>query len=250
MIGQKNLLKSLSEHLPRNIILVGPKLSGKKTLASELADIHNFSILSISNSVAAIREIYSYEYSNMLYLFADIDSWSKTSLNAILKLLEENESNYFCLTCKNIQNLPDTIISRCQVFYMEPYSNDEIGNEYCINIGQANLFSQELLDFVDKIIDNIDKASISNVFRIENSINVSDNRGYDFELFFQVMQTRLLARFLQASSGEYLDKLNRYIQITTKYNLEITVKSANKQKLLWSWILDMRGDTDGWKDFQ
>lgn len=250
MIGQKTLIEKLSKHLPKNVILVGPKLAGKKTLINEIAESKDICVLSIEDNVNAIREIYEYDYSNVLYLLADIDSWSKNSLNAILKLLEENESSYFCLTCKNIQNLPNTIVSRCQVFYMEPYSKEEIGNEYCINIGQANLFSQELLNFVDKVIDNIDTTPIANVFKLEQSINVADNKGFDFELFFQVMQSRLLSRIIQAPSSESLDKLNKYIIVTTKYNLEITVKSVNKQKLLWCWVLDMRGDTCGWKDFQ
>ena len=87
MIGQKTLIEKLSKYLPKNVILVGPKLSGKKTLINEIAESKDICVLPIEDNVNAIREIYEYDYSNVLYLLADIDSWSKNSLNAILKLL-------------------------------------------------------------------------------------------------------------------------------------------------------------------
>lgn len=255
MIGQELLIKNLSNYLPKNIIIVGEKFSGKKTLVYEIAKIKNLEIKTIENNVFAIREISSSLYKNIIYLFADIDIWSKASFSALLKLLEENSQNYFILTCRNIQNLPDTVVSRCIVYYMEQYTADQIGNNYCNNIGQTKLYSEELLNFVDKIIDRIDNTHISNVFNIENQLKLkeSDN-GFDFELFFTVLENRLyymITRMsLEGSSvnpKDFIDRLNRFFYITSKYNSGINLKSLNKQKYLWNWILDMRGVSDGYK---
>ena len=45
----------------------------------------------------------------------------------------------------NIQNLPNTVVSRCIVENMETYTEDEIGNSYCSSPGQAELYEDGIL---------------------------------------------------------------------------------------------------------
>ena len=79
MEQQTNLIAKLKSHLPNNLIIVGPKYSGKKTLVSELFPDFYF----VDGKVENIRNL-----SQGDYVFADIDDWSQASYSAMLKLLE------------------------------------------------------------------------------------------------------------------------------------------------------------------
>ena len=247
MIGQEQLLSQLKTKLPLNLLLVGKPHSGKVTLINELAEYYNYSIFFVDHNVSSIRSTTYYE--DTLYIFEDLDEWSKACCSSLLKILEENKSIHFIITVKNLQNIPNTISSRCQVFQMQPYTIEQIGNELCGTVGEAKLFSEDLLNFVDKVLDNMLTTSIWNIFKMENSLqlNKTDN-GYDFYLFFNLVESRIFTRVSTMTSGELFDQYSMFYLITTKYNSRINMNNLNKQKFLWNWILDMRGESDGWKN--
>ena len=72
MEQQENLTTKLINNLPNNLLLVGPKYSGKKTLINEIAPDFYW----VEGSVDAIRELQS---SNLI--FADIDKDGGCFLN-------------------------------------------------------------------------------------------------------------------------------------------------------------------------
>lgn len=209
MEQQENLLKKL-EKLPNNLILVGEKYSGKKTLVQEIAPDFYW----VDKSVESIREL---EHCDCV--FADIDDWSNASYSAMLKLLEENDSNNIIITCKNIMNLPRSIQSRCVIERMEPYKN--IGH-YCDNIGQLQFYSDDLLKAVDS-------------FKYDEK--------FDLDVFFTVLCNRLLER---VNNGDLLKKA---FYISCKYNSQKSLKSLNKKQFILNWELDLKGKTNGWKRF-
>lgn len=246
MIGQEKLLSQLKNNLPLNLLLVGKPHSGKITLINELAEYYNYPISFVDHNVSSIRSTIYYE--DTLYIFEDLDEWSKACCSSLLKILEENRSIHFIITVKNIQNIPNTISSRCQVFQMQPYTIEQIGNELCSTVGEAKLFSEDLLNFVDKVIDNMLTTSIWNIFKLENSIKLKESdEGFDFYLFFNMVESRLYQRIILGTSDELKDQYSMFYYITTKYNSRINMNNLNKQKFLWNWILDMRGESDGWK---
>lgn len=210
MLQQENLLKRLKENLPNNLIIVGEKYSGKKTLVNEIAPDFYW----VDKSVEAIRQL---EHCDCV--FADIDDWSTASFSAMLKLLEENTENHIIITCKNIMNLPRSIQSRCIIEKMEPYKN--IGH-YCNNIGQLEFYSDEMLKAVDSF---------------------SYDEKFDLDVFFTVLCNRLLER---VKNGE---KLKKAYYISCKYNSQKSLKSLNKKQFVLNWELDLKGKTDGWKRF-
>ena len=85
MEQQTNLLTRLKTKLPNNLIIVGSKYSGKKTLMLEIAPDFYY----VDNNVEAIRSLDP----KGNYVFIDIDDWSSACFGAMLKLLEEN-NNY------------------------------------------------------------------------------------------------------------------------------------------------------------
>lgn len=207
MIQQQTLLNKLKK-LPNNLIIIGPKYSGKKTLVNEIAP--NF--YWIIGKVDQIRQI---ESGNLV--FADVDDWSPACFSAMLKILEENSNYHIIITCKNILNLPNSIISRCYIERMEPYTN--IGR-YCDNIGQLELVSDEMIKAVD---------------------NFEYNDTFDLDVYFSILCNRLLDRI---KHGENLYK--EYL-ICSKFNSAKSLKSLNKKQFILNWQLCLKGDSNEWE---
>ena len=80
MKQQEKLIERLKV-LPNNLIIVGPKYSGKKTLVSEVAPDFCW----VEGKVENIRQIQQSDV-----VFADVDNWAPVCFSAMLKMLEEN----------------------------------------------------------------------------------------------------------------------------------------------------------------
>lgn len=206
MEQQEKLIERLKV-LPNNLIIVGPKYSGKKTLVSEVAPDFCW----VEGKVENIRQIQQSDV-----VFADVDNWSPVCFSAMLKTLEEN-TGHIIITCNNIMNLPNSIQSRCIILRMEPYRN--IGR-YCDNIGQLQFATDDMIKSVDK-------------FEYKDE--------YEFDVFFTVLCNRLLERI---SRGEDLKK--EYL-ISSKFNSAKNLKSLNKKQFILNWSLCMKGLSDEWK---
>lgn len=206
MEQQEKLIERLKV-LPNNLIIVGPKYSGKKTLVSEVAPDFCW----VEGKVENIRQIQQSDV-----VFADVDNWSPVCFSAMLKMLEEN-TGHIIITCNNIMNLPNSIQSRCIIQRMEPYRN--IGR-YCDNIGQLQFVTDDMIKSVDK-------------FEYKDE--------YEFDVFFTVLCNRLLERI---SKGEDLKK---EFLISSKFNSAKNLKSLNKKQFILNWNLCMRGLSDEWK---
>ena len=206
MKQQEKLIERLKV-LPNNLIIVGPKYSGKKTLVSEIAPDFCW----VEGKVENIRQIQQSDV-----VFADVDNWSPVCFSAMLKMLEEN-TGHIIITCNNIMNLPNSIQSRCIIQRMEPYRN--IGR-YCDNIGQLQFVTDDMIKSVDK-------------FEYKDE--------YEFDVFFTVLCNRLLERI---SKGEDLRK--EYL-ISSKFNSAKNLKSLNKKQFILNWSLCMKGLSDEWK---
>ena len=206
MEQQEKLIERLKV-LPNNLIIVGPKYSGKKTLVSEIAPDFCW----VEGKVENIRQIQQSDV-----VFADVDNWSPVCFSAMLKMLEEN-TGHIIITCNNIMNLPNSIQSRCIIQRMEPYRN--IGR-YCDNIGQLQFATDDMIKSVDK-------------FEYKDE--------YEFDVFFTVLCNRLLERI---SKGEDLRK--EYL-ISSKFNSAKNLKSLNKKQFILTWSLCMKGLSDEWK---
>ena len=206
MKQQEKLIERLKV-LPNNLIIVGPKYSGKKTLVSEVAPDFCW----VEGKVENIRQIQQSDV-----VFADVDNWSPVCFSAMLKMLEEN-TGHIIITCSNIMNLPNSIQSRCIIQRMEPYRN--IGR-YCDNIGQLQFATDDMIKSVDK-------------FEYKDE--------YEFDVFFTVLCNRLLERI---SKGEDLRK--EYL-ISSKFNSAKNLKSLNKKQFILNWSLCMKGLSDEWK---
>ena len=283
MIGQQHLqsqVRRLAENrtLPRFMILVGQRGSGRKTFAKEIVSIVNEYRVSSDKAIAytlpdvkidTIRETIKQAYKNVttvFYIIPDADTMSLAAKNALLKVTEEppNES-YFIMTLEDENNTLETIRSRGTVFRMDSYTPDEIFQYYwtvgdmpndaeivqriCATPGEVNICKnmcegtiQPFLDYVELVIDNIAEVSIANSFKIASKVAVKeDDEGYDLKLFWRAFISVCSERAFTGSLK--LQEIFAYGQatgITSKYLQQLRVKGINRQMLVDTWIMEVR----------
>jgi len=210
MIQQQKLLEKLHNYIPNNLLIVGERYSGKKTLVSEITS-DSYETFESCN-IDLLRDLPK----GLNYVFCDIDDWNYMCFPVLLKRLEEND-DHIILTARNLMNVPESIQSRCIIEMMEPY----IGiNKYCDNIGQIAYYSDEMLKYIDKFIYD---------------------EKFDFDVYFTVLCNRLLERI---KNGEHLEK---ELLICCKYNRLKSLKSVNKKQFIINWTLDLQGLSEEWK---
>lgn len=269
IIGQKNLLSVLqSINIPHFIILSGNSGSGRKLIAKEIAHMLGATLYNCGIKIEDIRSII--EMSNMvaekmLYLIADADAMSTQAINALLKIAEEpSEHIYIALTVSDSNMILPTIRSRAVVFTMDNYSVEELSS-FALELPQGTALSQNELttlvnvcqtpgdvkklvtygvtafwEFVNKVIDNIELASLANSFKIADKLMLKDESGYDLSLFW-----RAFMMLCTESMTFDLDKRVKYadwIKITSKYLQTLRIVGLNKQALFDGWILEVRGN--------
>lgn len=90
-----------------------------------------------------------------IYVIDEVHMLSKWAFNALLKTIEEPADNVcFILATTEIHKIPDTIISRCQVFNFKKPTNDEIF-KHLENICQQEsiTYTPEALQMLTKIAE-------------------------------------------------------------------------------------------------
>ena len=276
MIGQKELrtrIEQLIENrsFPRFSILVGPKGSGKKTLAHEIGHMFNaWRVLSDyvdvyrlpDVKIDTIREMITQSYkriATMVYIIPDADNMSNAAKNALLKVTEEppNEA-YFIMTLEDENNTLETIRSRGTVFHMDRYTPDEIASyfydkyhanhgkddeqvvkELCETPGDVDTLVKmgikEFYDYVQLVVDNIAEVSLANAFKIPSKVALKeDAEGYDLRLFWKAfMKICLHDNVVYGVKAEA-------VHITSKYLQRLRIKGINKQMLIDCWLMEIR----------
>lgn len=267
MIGQERLLKIFSMlidngEFPRFCLLVGPKGSGKKTVAKwiiEKLGIASYILPDIK--IDTIRQMIdmSYKAANpTIYLIADADSMSVQAKNSLLKITEEPPNNaYFIMTLESPDMTLDTIRSRATIYQLDNYSSDEIVEystrshnsskqdldiikEICDVPGDVDMLYEsnpiEFYEYVKKVADNIDTVEGANAFKISDKLALKqDSEGYDVKLFLRAFMAICVNR-MQSEPLKYATGTS----ITGKYISQLGIRGVSKVMLIDSWILEIR----------
>ena len=267
MIGQKQLLNTVHKQLeegkfPRFAIFIGPKGSGKKTLLKQEFDGY----YPEDNSVDSVRQIIanSYKVSDSTFIFPDADDMSTAAKNALLKVVEEcPNGNRYIMTLQDSNNTLETIMSRAITYYMDRYTPQEIEQYYTENYTAADeliaivrnlcdvpgevdklvaMGVSQFYDYVELVVDNIAEVSGSNAFKIANKVALKDEPDkYDLVLFFKAFIKICVDRFTDGADS--VEKYAKAVQITSDYLRSVLkVKGINKEYIMNSWILDIRGE--------
>ena len=271
IIGQQNLrnkiLKLIEDNkLPRCMILVGSKGSGKKLIADWIVFVKGvYRVLAPDCKIDTVRDIIEQAYKisdPTIYIIPSVDKMSVAAKNSLLKITEDIPNNaYFILTAENIDNVLPTLRSRASVYYMDYYTPDDILN-YCVSIKATNrrdeldiirklcevpgdvdeLLAVNILEFysyVTLVFENIATVSGSNAFKIGDRIAFKeDSDGYNLRLFLLAFRSVCANAFRSETTDliKYVDG----VKITSKYINELSIPGVSKRMLFDSWLLEIR----------
>lgn len=269
MIGQTSTLNTVdywikTDQVPRFMIISGPKGGGKATLSKEISRRMRAYLIECELSVDSVREAVKNCYkcsAPTVYLFRDADKMSTAAKNAMLKITEEPPRQaHFIVTVQNAENMLETLRSRATNLQIAPYTAEELDifyhdytykknrliREVCDTPGlmleMEKIDVEELLEFCNTVVDNIQTVTGVNAFKIVQRIKLKeDGNGYDPELFFHCMKYALLQKMAdEQASVDYLVKLGKMMMCTCKYHRELNMTGVKKDSTMDIWVLEMR----------
>jgi DNA polymerase-3 subunit gamma/tau len=90
-----------------------------------------------------------------IYVIDEVHMLSKGAFNSLLKTIEEPKGNVcFILATTEIHKVPDTIVSRCQVFNFKKVADEEIANHLAYICDQEGFtYDKEALHLIATISD-------------------------------------------------------------------------------------------------
>jgi len=128
-----------------------------------------------------------------IYVIDEVHMLSKWAFNALLKTIEEPRDNVcFILATTEIQKVPETIISRCQVFNFKKVDKKEIGEFLKSICQQEELISsdeaialiakisewcvRDAVKYIDQVsvLGNIDEAHITKFLGVASETSIKD----------------------------------------------------------------------------
>lgn len=211
IIGQKNILEKINQYnidsFPRSIMLVGEKGMGKHTIVEYISEniLRNFPVLDISENLSDDLIDNIYRNPNPTIYVIDLSLITEKEQNIILKFIEEPLINSFIiLLSENTNTVLNTVLNRCIIFELEPYTRDELMNfitsESDVDIilsilrspgkiMQSNINNiKDMYDVAEKIYTKIQIASFANTLTIADKINFKDNYSrFDLDIFFDML---------------------------------------------------------------
>lgn len=156
----------------------------------KLVDIYEIDAAS-NNGVEQIRSlkekslISPAESKKKIYIIDEVHMLSKSAYNAFLKLLEEPPSHViFILATTQLYKIPETILSRCQIFEFLPLSNEVLTNLLKkIAKKEGLFFEEEALELISKktkgsVREALNILEQTSFFKTNKKITVLDLRSY------------------------------------------------------------------------
>lgn len=274
IVAQETILdkvdKMIAEHtLPHFLILLGSYGSGRKYMAKYIADSLGAPIYQSDenkNTIAYARNVIEQAYTQtepIVYLFNDMDYLKVDVANALLKVTEEPPENaYFIITCPAIMDIPKTLRSRCMSMRMGRYgypqlrevlirngcNPEDVGKmmQDCATPGlvlnrlKTAKLSQEIEEYVDKVIDNIGRVSDSNMFKIDEKLAFKvDDEGYNLNTFWVSFSNNCMRRTKDIHNSKR-NMYFRWIRITNEYREKLMINGVNRKILFDMWLVELK----------
>lgn len=260
MIGQDKIIEKFNTYtfdtLPHSNIIVGEFGSGRHTAIGLLANRMGMNVVNLDGLIKLdiINDIQSLSIPTIYVI--DGNGITQREEGVLLKFLEEPSSfAYIFVTCTNSRLLLDTIVNRCQVFTMQPYTmeslrafSDSIGKKLddrvlsiCNTPGKilawCDMKINDIIELCEKMLSSVRRANFSNVLSISDKINFSKESvegKFDKSLF--------LSCLIYQANKMFIDKeidRNTYC-ITSKFVTDTSVQNIDIQKLFESYLCDLK----------
>lgn len=276
MIGQERNIEWLNmavknDKVPKSIVIIGPKGSGKRTMAKFIAQKLNCVYAPSDIKVDAVRQVVDTAYKTadkVLYCFENADNMKNAAKNALLKVTEEAPTYaWFVMTLMDDSTLLPTIKSRSFVMNMQPYTAEDkrlilssLDKERKLTPEQRSYFiemantpyelqklfeyGQDFLDYVEMVADNVSEVESANAFKSGNKLALKNNdEGYDLSLFMLAFVQLCIKRITEGKSPI---KYASGVPCTNWAYRDSMKLGVNKQQLFDWWVFKIRSI---WYDF-
>lgn len=272
-VGQKKLLSLIDKQIescnfPRFSIICGYTGYGKKSLCSYIAKKLNCDIIFFDNKIEDVRRCIEMAYSYpqpILYVIKDAQEMSVSAKNSLLKVAEEPPENSRIILLATLKEfLLGTVSSRGVLYQMEDYTKDELQqfiltsfpkytmqqteNIVCVCSSPGEIIScseinlDEMLEDCDNIVNNLHRATLSNILKITKTIKTSDKEetdGYPLVVFLNCLQNRLRLKVVDILTPQNLrEKYVQFIDIIANNKRNLFSKSVNKSMLVDSILIE------------
>ncbi len=164
-----------------------------------------------------------------IYVIDEVHMLSKGAFNALLKTIEEPRDNVcFILATTELQKVPETIISRCQVFNFKKVDKQEISKHLKRIVEQEKLTSSDAaIELISKISEGCVRDAVKYVDQVSVLGNIDEEH---ITKFLGVASDVLIKDFLELiKAGEAKSIFERIDDI---HNQGIDLNSFAKQTLM------------------
>ncbi len=136
-----------------------------------------------------------------VYIIDEVHMLTKEAFNALLKTLEEPPDHaFFCLATTEMHKIPETILSRCQVFIFQRFNQEQLINRLIKICDQEGFtYEKEAITIIAQKAEGGMRDAISLLEQIaaETNQNITEN---DTRTSLGVSNTQTLEEFYKALS--------------------------------------------------
>lgn len=259
MIGQNKLIYRLNsytfEDFPRSNLLIGEKGCGKHTLIKTMCDKFGITMVEMTYSI-------SDEYISSLYTkpepavyVIDINALARTGRylnkeNAILKFVEEPPMNAFIFILVEYDSqIIETIKNRCIVWAFTPYSLKtlkeikDLDSDLIYSLlntpGKLLEYEKEegedysqLINICKLIIENINKANISNTLSLDRHLKI-----FSLEDFLKCLKLLLYNNYKESNFNE---KYWAAFELTNEFIKKSVILNINENQMFDEYLLRLK----------
>ncbi len=248
IIGQDHIVKVLSKSIEDKSVshaylFIGSRGTGKTSLArifanklgTSLTDLYEIDAAS-NRGIDDIRElrdgvrVLPFDSKYKIYIIDEVHMLSKDAWGALLKTLEEPPSHViFILATTELHKIPETIISRCQVFnFKKP--NDITLKEHLRNIASKENFEIENagLELLAILGDGSFRDTLGTLDKVLNFAKKENKNNKKIQITLEEIESitnapkRILVNNLLTKIGEEdLENALATIRIAQKENLDM-----------------------------
>ena len=261
MVGQKKIQEKLN-NIPQSILIVGEKGMGKRCIVEKICEkkhiLHSFEV-SGELSKDFIDELYITNMPTLiLFDLVSLANGKRIELieNALLKLLEEPPKYVtIVILAESKSGILDTIINRCQIWELEPYSARELRQLSTLLTGVSDEVLEQVVktpynmsyldpnklsmtaDLATKIITKITQANISNLLSISTKVNFGDeNDKIDIYLLVDYISYLFMRYSIDFGNSKFINGL----KLTHELKNNLSILGINKRHLFEGYLLDLR----------
>lgn len=241
VLGQDHIVEVLEKSVKnKNVshayLFVGSRGTGKTSLArifatsigvsaNDLYEIDAASNRGIED-IKLLRDgvrVLPFDSKYKVYIIDEVHMLSKDAWGALLKTLEEPPKHViFVLATTELQKVPETIISRCQVFTFKKAS-DAVSKKMLIDVASREGFdldggSAELLAI---LADGSFRDALGELQKVLNFSKSKKVKREDVEKITGAPKTTLVNDFISAIASKDIEKGMRAVQSAAESNLDL-----------------------------